>query len=109
MKFLTAVKEKFSRADERVEASLDKHKDKYQAMAVLGGILVLATSAITGNASAVTANENAVYAGMSVIDIVLLAIGAVGFVAALFLRDFRVLIVSVVVLVLAGVAFYLGL
>ena len=110
MRLFSAVKEKFRHVGERVEASLDKVGPKYGTALAFAGILAMfAGLFVTGGASAATPNPNAIYGGLSIIDIALLVLGFIGFVAALILREFRVMIISVVLLALAAGAYYMGL
>jgi hypothetical protein len=108
MTFVSAVKKRFKHADERVGAVLDKVGPKYGKIGTVLGVMGIFAALFVGNASAITVNPNAIYGGLSIIDIVLMALGGIGFIAALYLRDFRVMIVAIILLVLAAVGYYIG-
>jgi hypothetical protein len=109
MRLFSAVKEKFEKVGERVEASLDKHKDKVQGLAIIGGTVALTIAACTGNASAAgTTGANDIYGGMTIVDAVLVGIGSVAMLASLYLRDFRVALIAIIMIVMGAGAYYLG-
>ena len=111
MGIISAVKEKYGKACEHFGAYSEKHQGKVQALAVVGGMFALACAAVTGNASAAaTPNANAIYGGLSIIDFVLIGIGALATTVSLvWLRDFRIMLVGVFMIVVGAVAFYMGL
>jgi len=104
MGLIKSVKDMCGDVNEKANAFLEKHATGVMAAEAGAGALVL----LTGSVSAAVTGEAAAYYGMSIVDIVLVAVGAIGFMVGAILRDFRVLALGGIILVLGGVANYLG-
>jgi hypothetical protein len=106
MKAYESFKAKVHGVGEHVEAFLERHEKKTNALMVVGGIGALGMAFATGNVSAMTADNS--YYGLTVVDWALLFFGGIGIIGGLILRDFRVLLIGALMAGLGAVAFYLG-
>ena len=91
----------------RIAGFADEHP-RAAAAAVSCGAMGLAAASMLGSASAEITEATTSFYGLSVIDWLLSIVGAVGFLAGLFLRDFRVVLIGAFVMLMGGIAFYLG-
>lgn len=92
---------------QRIKNFCLRHEKKAEigAMSVLG--ILGAFSFLTGNVAAAP-NSTAVYAGLSLVDLVLILLGAVISLAGLYLRHFMVVIAGIACVIFGAAAFYLG-
>jgi len=98
----------FARFKMRVHEALDRHGSAVPALAVAGAGIMAMGAFATGDASAAVTNTTIAFYGLTVVDWVLIVIGAIGFLVGLYLRDIRVIAVGVILVILGAVANYLG-
>jgi hypothetical protein len=95
-----------------VRKMLESLKEKFyhRAPIAFGALAMCAIVAgfASGNAQAAVGNETVAYYGLSLVDWFLVVIGSIMAVIGCYLRDIRVIGIGTVVLILGGVANYLG-
>lgn len=92
----------------KIEVIKEKILNAAPYAAAVGAGMACVGALATGDASAAVGNETVAFYGLSVVDWFLVAIGAIGFIIGAYLRDLRIVGIGTILLILGGVANYLG-